>query len=230
MITINDELTKLFRQKGSLSKDVTDATYKTFSLIKEALPQLAKALTQQVTSDDERLRVSYTDRGPFEVEIKVADDVIIFIMHTNSFVFDPSHPVLKSGYVNADPARGTCGMISVYNFLSDSFKFDRRGDSGQLIARIFVNKEGHFFVEGRRQLGILFNDYANTVATPESIQSLIESCIVYSLDIDVIVPPMETMREITVNDAIQYTLQSAVSISKRLGFKFRDEAETDTKA
>jgi len=34
-------------------------------------------------------------------------------------------------------------MISIYNFLSDSFKFNRVNDIGYLIARVFTNKENH---------------------------------------------------------------------------------------
>jgi hypothetical protein len=230
MITISEELLRLIKQKGSVSRDVTEATYRVFSLIKELIPQVEKALKANINAVDDRLKIAYTDRGEFEVEIKVADDVIIFIMHTNSFVFDPSHPVLKTGYVSQDSSRGNCGMISVYNFLSDSFQFDRRGDRGQLSARMFVGKDEHFFVEGKRQLGILFNDYANTKASKEMMQSFIESCIIYSFDIDVQVPPVEAMREISVNDAIEYTMQSAMSIGKRLGFKFSNSTDEDPKS
>ena len=44
-------------------------------------------------------------------------------------------------------------MINIYNFLSDSFVYDRERDLGYLVARVFLNKEGHFFVQGKKQLG-----------------------------------------------------------------------------
>jgi hypothetical protein len=43
---------------------------------------------------------------------------------------------------------GYFGVVNVYNFLSDSFRYNRERDLGYLVARIFLNKEGHFFVQG----------------------------------------------------------------------------------
>ncbi|MBK7965495.1 MAG: hypothetical protein IPK10_09530 [Bacteroidetes bacterium] len=179
----------------------------------------------EVIKNDPRIKIQFKDRGTFEAEIKIAEDLLIFIMHTNAFIFNTSHPVWKSGYVNLDESRGTVGMISIYNFLSDSFKFDRKHDTGQLVARVFINKEGNFFVEGKRQLGILFNDYANMKASEDTIQALVESAIAFSLDIDVDVPPFDAMKEITVFQAMVNTMQSTFTTGKRLGFKF--EGETD---
>ena len=54
----------------------------------------------------------------------------------------------KQKYVKEDKMRSFCGVIHVYNFLNDSFKYNRLNDVGNLVARIFVNKDKHFFVEG----------------------------------------------------------------------------------
>jgi hypothetical protein len=165
----------------------------------------------------------YAEKGKFEVELKVADDILIFIMHTNSFVFAPSHPIYKTNYITLKPSRATCGMISVYNFLSDSFKFDRKNDVGQLVARIFVNEENHFFVEGMKQIGILFNDLATMNLAAENIEALIEACVIYSLDIDITVPPFDSMKQITVYDVVNYNMQTAINAGSRLGFKYQGE-------
>jgi len=104
---------------------------------------------------DSRIKIKYTDRGTFEAELKIADEVIIFIMHTNAFVFDPTHSIMKSGYVSINNSNATCGMISIYNFQSDSFKYDRRNDLGIMIARMFVNKESHFLLKEKNNLGFI---------------------------------------------------------------------------
>ena len=44
--------------------------------------------------------------------------------------------------------RTYCGVINMYNFLSDSFKYNRENDLGYLIGRMFINKE-NTFVEGK---------------------------------------------------------------------------------
>ena len=210
-------------QKGGLAKDVTDKSYAVLQSVKKVMQQMEADLRKQVVAVDPRIKIQYRDRGTFEAEMKVGEDLLIFIMHTNAFVFDPGHPVWKSGYVNLDTTRGTVGMISVYNFLSDSFKFDRRNDIGHLVARMFVNREGNFFVEGKRQLGVLFNDYATMKADETILRQFIESTISFSIDIDVNVPPFDAMKEITVYEAMVNTMQSTVTTGKRLGFKFENE-------
>ena len=50
-----------------------------------------------------------------------------------------------------DRANSYCGVINIYTFLSDSFKFNRNADEGYLIGRIFVNRERSYFVEGKHQ-------------------------------------------------------------------------------
>jgi len=220
----NSALTKSILTKGGLSKDVTEKTFSVLTEMKSVLQQFESELRKSVSQVDPRIKIQYKDRGTFEAELKVADDLLIFIMHTNALVFDPAHPVWKSSYVSLDETRATVGMISIYNFLSDSFKFDRRQDSGYLVARMFINREGNFFVEGKRQLGVLFNDYAGMKADREQLHSIIEGVVSFSIDIDVNVPPFEAMKEISVHEAMVNTMQSSVAASKRLGFKFEGES------
>lgn len=219
----SNPIVKTILAKAGLAKDVTDKTFSVLQTLKSVLQRMESEYRKEVISGDQRIKIQYKDRGTFEAELKVGEDLLIFIMHTNAFVFDAAHPVWKSGYVSLDAARGTVGMISVYNFLSDSFKFDRRNDIGHLVARIFVNREGHFFAEGRRQLGVLFNDYPNMKADEHQLRQFAEGVLMFSLDIDVNVPPFDAMKEITVYEAMVNTMQSTVTTSKRLGFKFESE-------
>lgn len=216
---IDPKLIALIKTKSVLSKDTTDTVFEIFTSLKELLSQMDKSLRSKEIGIDERIKIAYTDKGTFESELKVADDVLIFLMHTNVFIFDENNSVRKSGYIKQDSTRATCGIISIYNFLSDSFKFERKNDVGHLIARIFINHEKHFFVEGKRQMGVLFNDFGNEVLSQSHLQSIVESALIYSLDLDVIVPPFDKMNSITVNQVIEYSLQAALTTSKRLGFK-----------
>jgi hypothetical protein len=222
-MALSSSLVNLILQKGGLAKDVGDRTFAVLQQLKVLLQKMEYELKKEVAAIDSRIKIQYRDRGTFEAELKVADDLLIFIMHTNALVFDASHSIWKTGYVSLDNSRGTVGMISIYNFLSDSFKFDRKNDTGQLVGRMFINREGNFFVEGKRQLGILYNDYANTKVSDETLRGLIEGSLSYSLDIDVNVPPLDAMREISVFQAMVNTMQSSVSTGKRLGFKFEDD-------
>lgn len=225
MTPVNDQVFQLLRTKAKQNKDATDATFHAFTSLKLILQQIERELKHVMVKEDARIKIQYTDRGTFEAELKVADDVLIFIMHTNAFVFELGHSIWKTGYVSLNKARGTCGMISIYNFLSDAMKYERGGEAGQLVGRIFVNSENHFFVEGKRQIGILHSDYATQVVSEALMQSIVEACLVYSMDIDVNVPPIDAMKEITVSDALNYTIQTAIGETKKLGFKFQNSGD-----
>ena len=82
-----------------------------------------------------------------------------------------------------------------------------------------LKNQKHFFVEVKKQLGVLFNDFGNDVLDEKTLQAITETALLYSFDIDVIVPPFDQMANITVNDVIEYSLQGALSTGKRLGFK-----------
>lgn len=225
----NDRLIQLLNSKAILNIETVDTTSIVFASIKKILKQFESKVKGEGVIDS-RIKITFSDRGTFEAELKIADEVIIFIMHTNAFVFDPSHPIMKSGYIGINAANATCGMISIYNFQSDSLKYDRKNDIGILIARMFVNKESHFFVEGRKQLGILYNDYSTMVSTSENLLSFIETCIVYCLEIDVAVPPIDAMKQISVFEAMAYNLQSTLTANTRLGFKFQNQANETPEA
>jgi len=224
---VNEKLIQLLNTKGVLNFDTTDATFIVFNAIKKLLGQFPSKVKSEGCIDS-RIKILFNDRGMFEAELKLADDVIVFILHTNAFVFESGNPLMKTSYVENNSANATCGMISIYNFQSDSFKYDRKNDIGVLIARMFVNKEAHFFVEGKKQLGVLFNDYSKMIASPENLSLLIESCIVHCLEVDVVIPPVVAMKQIYLYEAQSYNLQSSLAANNRLGFKFQKESDDVT--
>jgi hypothetical protein len=89
-----------------------------------------------------------------------------------------------------------------------------------MIARIFINKDEYFFVEGKRQLGFLYNDFNRSI-TEEDVRSIIESGILYSLDFDLYTPPYQEVQEISVDEVIEVSQINKMRTGKRLGFKFQ---------
>jgi hypothetical protein len=141
-------------------------------------------------------------------------------MHTNVFQLDDSNAVWKSGYVKNNPDNSYVGIINVYNFLADSFKYQRVSDVGYLIARIFVNKENHFFVQGKRQLGFLYNDFINSQFDKNMMSKVVESAILYTLDFDLLAPPYENLQQVTVDEIQSVTTSTNLATGKRMGFRF----------
>ena len=139
-------------RKSTLKQRVFDNTFGAFNSLKETLLEMASEMDDELDGKlDRRVRLEYRDRGKFEAQLQVANDILIFQMHTDVFEFGSDHLIWQNPYVQADRDNSYCGLINIYNFLSDSFKFNRNADEGYLIGRIFINRERRYFAEGKQQ-------------------------------------------------------------------------------
>jgi hypothetical protein len=215
-----ETIDRLLREMSVLKQDVFHLTIDTFHDFKLVLQEVIKETSQKFGDTDKRVEIYYRDRGDFQAEIKVGSDILIFQMHTNVFQFDNTHPLWKSGYFKDNDKNSYVGIINIYNFLSDSIRYQRQWDMGYLIGRVFVNRERHFMVQGKRQLGYLFNDMINSELTKEKIKEVVHSAILYTLDFDLLVPPYENLQEITLEQIQSISQSHSLATGKRLGFRF----------
>jgi hypothetical protein len=223
--TPKEIILQLLKEKASLKQDVYKNTVEMFFDLKQVVKNVVDELRPQAYAIDKRLVVEYRDKSEFEIELRIAGDVLLFHMHTNVFEFDTTHQMWRTSYVKQDPTNSFCGMINIYNFLADSFKYNRTNDLGYLVARIFLNKDDHYFVEGKRQLGFLYNDFSNAVLDKDGLRQIIESSIVYCLNFDLFTPPFEEMKVVTIGQVMEENMMMSVKTGKRLGFRF--QADTD---
>lgn len=114
-------------------------------------------------------------------------------------------------------------MVQIYNFLSDSLKYNRIADAGYLLARVFVNGEDHFYTEGKRQLGFIFNELATQTVNQLDLEKIIEQCMLYCLDFDLYVPPPDALKQISVEQKNYFNNPSGIPTGKRMGFKLNDD-------
>lgn len=210
-------------EKSVLKEKVYDNTLNSFLIAKDILKNLAKDINSSLTGIDPRIKLEYTDRSNFDAQMKVAGDIVFFSMHSNIFQFDREHPAWKTAYIQKNKYNAYSGIINIYNFLFDSFKYSRLDDLGYLIARIFINHENQYFVEGKRQMGMLFTNYGNEEISRESLQLIIETAILYALEFDLLVPPYDTVKIATVGQAEAKIQHSKLITGKRLGFQFNSD-------
>lgn len=211
------------KQKSILKQKVYDNTLEWFGVVKEILKDLAKDVNVNLGDVDSRIKMEYTDRSSFDAQIRVAGDILLFSMHSNIFQFDREHPAWKTPYIQKNKFNAYSGIINIYNFLYDSFKYSRLDDLGYLIARIFINHENQYLVEGKRQMGMLFSNYGNEAISRPSLQMIISTAIQYSLEFDLLVPPYDTVKIATVGQAEAKIQHSRVITGKRLGFQFNSD-------
>ena len=217
-----DLLFNLIKDKGVLKQDVFSNIILNFKVLKSVLKEIGDDLSDRIAKEDERVIIEYKDSGEFEAQLRVAGDLLVFQMHSNVFKFNIENSLWKSSYLSENPNRGFCGLINVYNFLNDSFKYNRSNDLGYLIGRIFINHENHFMVQGKRQLGFLYNDFINAVIDKEKLKSIVQSAILYSLDFDLLVPSYDLVNQVSVNQVKQVGDDLKLRTAKRLGFVFQN--------
>ncbi|WP_306640179.1 hypothetical protein [Sanyastnella coralliicola] len=225
MSDANELMINLIRERAVVKQDVYERTHASFEIIKDLLKEVVEEITESFGDTDDRVEFYYKDKGGFEAEVKIAGDVLVFYMHTNVFQFDRSHSVWQSSYLQNDELNGYVGVINVYNFLADSFKYQRVHDRGYMIARLFVNREDHFMVQGKRQMGYLFNDFINSKISREKLKSFVQSAIIYTLGFDLYAPPYQAVQEVTVGEIMSMSNNLKIATGKRLGFKFSHENE-----
>jgi hypothetical protein len=223
--TPRELIVKTLQEKSSMKQDVYANTLRAFTTLKSTAKQTVSELSKVAASIDKRVIIEYKEKGEFEFELRVAGDLLIFAMHTNIFEFDRSHNVWKSSYIKEDHARSFCGMINIYNFLNDSFKYSRVNDLGYVIGRIFINKENHYFVEGKRQLGFLYNDFVHATVDDIALKAALESTILYCLNFDLFTPPFDAIKEISVLDMQSASDSMQIKTGKRLGFRFQADSD-----
>ncbi|MDR0667686.1 MAG: hypothetical protein LBF90_03590 [Prevotellaceae bacterium] len=219
-----EAILKTLTNRVQVKNQAYEATLETFTLLKELLHELCNDTNETLEDRQEHPpRLDYRDRGKFEAEIKVAGDILIFSMHSNIFQFDRDHLIWKTSYVQKEKNASYCGIISIYNFLSDSFKYNRIDDLGYLIGRIFINKDRRFFVEGKRQMAFRYSTFGEKSITPDDITAILETAILYSIEFDLLTPPYDHVKEATVGQMNAKIENAKLQTGKRLGFKFNSD-------
>lgn len=218
-----DTIVTTIKEKSLLKQQIYDHTHAVMQELKDILAEYASEINEEIEGTDKRIKLEYRDRGKLEAQLQIAGDVLIFSMHTNVFKFDRSHPIWQNSYVEKNLDNGYCGVINIYNFLSDSLRFNRTEDPGYLIARIFINRENQYFVEGKRQMEYRHNNFGQGAITPASLGDIVETAIMYALEFDLLVPPYELSKEITVESVNTKIEMSRLQTGKRLGYQFNVE-------
>ena len=207
--------------KSTLKQHIFDNTFTTFNELKDVLFEIASELDDDLDGKlDKRVRIEYRDRGKFEAQWQIASDLLIFRMHTDVFEFDSNHIIWQNEYVQRERDNSYCGVIDIYNFLSDSFKFNRNADEGYLIGRLFINREKSFFVEGKRQTLVRPMNFGQKQITREALISIMETAINYAINFDLLVPDYEDNKRVTVDQFNSKMDNSKFVTGKRIGYEF----------
>jgi hypothetical protein len=194
-------------------------------LLKEEAHKIIEELGEIRLKSRHNILLEFNDKSDFEYEIKFAGDILIFMMHTNVFEFSRYHEIMKTPYIKNDKERSYCGMINIYNFLADSFKYKRINDTGYMIGRLFVNKEKHYYIEGKREIAMIYNDFAKSVISRDTLREILLSAILYTINFDLLTPPYDEVKVVSVYEMQETIENMRIKTGKRLGFKFQADQQ-----
>ena len=222
----HSKICELLIQKGELKQQIYSSTLETMELFKSCAKEFEEFYEENYAEQHPRVSVDFNGKNLHEFKIRFAGDVLIFLMHTNIFEFPRDHEVMKTPYIREDKNRSYCGMIQIFNFLNDSFRYNRINDSGYMIGRIFVNKDKHFYVEGKRELADVLNNFNSKELDRDAVMDILQSAIKYTINFDLLVPEYSHLLEISVNDILQIEDQNMIlKTGKRLGFRFEPDKD-----
>lgn len=225
--TQRELIVNLLKDKSTMKQDVFKNTIQTFGMVREICKEVSHDLKSEIDKTDKRVSLNFLDVNQHAFQLKVAGDMLEFYMHTNVFEFEKSHPMHKTGYIKKDPHNSYCGIINIYNFLADSFQFNRVNDLGYLVARIFVNREMRFFIEAKGPIGIKYNSFSAEPLTKEHLKEMIYDFMIFVISFDLFTPPFDAVREVTVNEMQEKTSSISLRTGKRLGYGTTDSYEDE---
>ncbi len=169
-----------------------------------------------------RVDVIYENKQPQSFHLQFGSDILLFLLHSNVFAFNRDHEVMRTSYIKEDKNRAYCGLISIYNFLTDSLLYNRHNDLGYLIGRLFINSDNHYYIDGKREIGQIYNNFETNIINEEAVKTILISAMRYTINFDLLVPPYEEVKEMRVYDMVEINNQrTPIRTAKRLGFRFQ---------
>jgi len=224
---MENDIINILNEKASTKQDVYRKTQEIFIDLQKILKEKANRIFKEIKEKDKNIEVSFSSKGKFEAQIKFSGETLLFHMHSNIFTLANNNPLYKTKYIKEDPLRTFFGVIHVYNFLSDSLKYNRVNDSGFLISRIFINKDLQFFIEGDQEIGYLFNDFLKQKINNDYLNKIVDVLMIHALNDDLVAPEFNRVREIYVHQILDMNSNQKIKTSKRLGYKFSFETNNE---
>ena len=212
-----DQIFEKLKTKACVKQNAFRTVQEVFKILKAKAEDITTELRERIVKVDKSIEVRLIKKNEYEFQLKVGSDMLIFTLATNVVTFNDEYEVMKSDYVKEKAERKYFGQIMVYNFLADTIKYNRLEDPGYLIARLIVNNEKHFFVEGAQQLNFLFADIVNNVISDDWLRLLVEKCIFTAIDMDLIGSTYPEIQNTNLKEKMKN--EKPMGTGQKVGFK-----------
>lgn len=211
-----DHIISALEQKASIKQAIYRHTLSIFERMKDMSENIVSQLSEKFAALDPNVKIEYKEINEFEFRLKFSGDLLIFTMHSNVTTFQHEHVIFKSPYIKENENRAYFGQVMVYNFMADSVKYNRLTDPGYLLARMMINQESHFYIEGVRQLAFLYPDISKNLISDEMLLNFIESAMLIAIDQDLFAPNYQQIQIIPLAQKIKNQM---VAGGNKVGFQ-----------
>lgn len=219
-----ENIVEILLNKSTIKQKTYRNVCKAFKQLEKEAKKLVEDISAKTTARDQDIKLSVESVSGQEFHIRIAGDMLVFVLHTNIITLPADYEYNKSSYVGDQPLRKYLGQINVYNFMADSFEFSRLNDPGYLLARLLINSENYFIVEGDRQIGFMFKSVSAKQLEKVDLNILIKLIISQAAENDLVVPPFPNIRNITVREKLEKT--QSLGAGNKIGFQMSYQNET----
>jgi hypothetical protein len=216
-----DYIKHMLENKSSSKQETYKNLIDAFALLLKEAKRIIDELKKKTKPGDKDVTLECIKINDHEFHVKLAGDLLIFVLHTNVVTFDSQHAVMQNSYIKENELNRYFGQINIYNFMADSLKFNRVNDPGYLVARLMINHENRFFVEGEGQLGTLFNTVSQSPVSEADLITLVKLALTVAIDNDLMAPPYTQVKFITLYQKLQHTPE--MGGGQKIGFKMSYE-------
>ena len=213
----------LLESKSTAKQTAYKHICRAFSVLEAESRRVVEELKRRANPSDKDVTVEFNAVNAQEFDVKLAGDMLIFVLGTNIVTLEESHTIMKEDYIRENEVNRYFGQIMVYNFMAESLKYNRTNDPGYLLARIMINHENRFFIEGERELEA-FNPISQLPVTDEELQQVVRIVLKMAIENDLVAPAFTEVKAITLNQKRDHNLE--LGGAQKIGFKMSYEEKT----
>lgn len=219
-----DSIKDLLENKSTAKQATYRHIVNAFAIFSNEAKRVVDELQRRAHPDDQDVTVEFNVINEHEFDVKLAGDMLIFVMHTNIVTFEDTHPIMKEDYIKNNDVNRYFGQIMIYNFMADSLKFNRTNDPGYLLARLLINHDNRFFVEGEKELSE-YNRISEGPITEELLRRIVKIVLKMAIENDLIAPPYTQVKSVTLHQKREHTPE--LGGGQKIGFRMSYENKTE---
>lgn len=220
-----DRIRQLLEYKSTAKQVTYKKLLAAFESLAKESKRVVTELQKKVKPGDDDVTMEFTRVNAHEFQVKLAADLIIFVLHTNIVTFDDDHDVMKDPYIRSADINRYFGQIMIYNFMSDSLQFHRINDPGYLLARLLINHDGRYIIEGEGKLGVVFSHISDAPITEADLNILVKLALTLAIENDLMAPPYPQVKFITLHQKIEKTQE--LGAGQKIGFRMSYHGKLD---